>query len=193
MFAGKTTHLLKRVQTLRSEGLMVQLVKPSVDDRYDRNSIVSHNQMKLPATVVDMLADVPEAIGPERWKRADVVGIDEGQFFPDLEATVRDWVDKHDKHVLVYGLKGSHTRRAFGEMHKLLANADKFEMLEAKCKCCGAPAPHSVKLEGDQRVVEVVGGKEMYAAVCRYHYNMQKSSGTISSQANQAGQEGSVV
>ena len=193
MFAGKTTHLLERVQTLRSEGRVVELVKNSTDTRYDRNSIVSHNQTKLPAHVVDTLADVPEKLGAECWKRADVVGIDEGQFFADLEATVRDWVDKHDKHVLVYGLKGNHMRRAFGEMHKLLANADTFEMLEAKCHYCQAPAPHSVKLEGDQRVVEAVGGKEMYAAVCRYHYNELKSSGTISSQANQAGQEGSVV
>ena len=45
-----------------------------------------------------------------------------------------------------------------------------FEVLTATCAGCGAPAPFSAKLEGDLRTKTAVGGKGMYAAVCRACY-----------------------
>ena len=78
----------------------------------------------LPCVSVERLADFREAVGAERFDAAEVVGVDEAQFFEDLDEVVRDWADNHGKHVVVCGLSGDHQRRPFGKIHRLLATAD---------------------------------------------------------------------
>ena len=52
MFAGKSSALLKRLLFLEHGGYKVLVLKPVIDDRYDTNSIVTHNQLKHEAVAV---------------------------------------------------------------------------------------------------------------------------------------------
>ena len=52
MFAGKSSELLKRLLFIEHGGHKVLVLKPVIDDRYDSNFIVTHNQLKHPAVAV---------------------------------------------------------------------------------------------------------------------------------------------
>jgi thymidine kinase len=80
MFAGKSTELLRRCRKHEITGKKVLKVKFCADNRYDLESIATHNGMKekaIPSTsLVHDLRDY--------WRKFDVIGIDEGQFFTDI-------------------------------------------------------------------------------------------------------------
>lgn len=52
----------------------------------------------------------------------DVIGIDEGQFYPDLVEMVEQWVEA-GKVVLVAALDGDFRRKPFGRVLELVPNA----------------------------------------------------------------------
>lgn len=80
MFAGKTTELLRRCNKHTITGKRVFRVKFSADKRYDNEFTIStHSGQQITATPINVLAD----LGDE-WKNYDVIGVDEGQFFPDI-------------------------------------------------------------------------------------------------------------
>ena len=76
MFAGKSSELLKRLLFIEHGGNKVLVLKPIIDDRYDSNFIVTHNQLKHPAVAVidlELVKDsfnetlpspVPQLVGP---------------------------------------------------------------------------------------------------------------------------------
>ena len=90
MFAGKTTRLQSMVKDELTLGKRVVVVNHSSDQRYSTdNYCVSHTKYflysnpsseKIPATKVPKLADMPS----ECIEQAEVIAIDEGQFFPDV-------------------------------------------------------------------------------------------------------------
>jgi len=80
MFAGKSTELLRRCRKHEITGKKVLKVKFSADRRYDAEAISTHNGVKdkaVPAT--NLCTDLGES-----WRKFDVIGIDEGQFFNDI-------------------------------------------------------------------------------------------------------------
>ena len=80
MFAGKSTELLRRCRKHEITGKKVLKVKFSADRRYDAESIATHNGIKdqaVPAT--SLCTDLSDS-----WRKYDVIGIDEGQFFMDI-------------------------------------------------------------------------------------------------------------
>lgn len=80
MFAGKSTELLRRCRKHEITGKKVLKVKFSADHRYDSEAISTHGGMKekaIPST--HLLRDLQD-----EWRKYDVIGIDEGQFFVDI-------------------------------------------------------------------------------------------------------------
>ena len=57
------------------------------------------------------LAELEGAVGAERYRRAEVIGVDEAQFLPDLLEFCRLATDVHRKHVIVAGLDGDFRRQ----------------------------------------------------------------------------------
>ena len=61
-------------------GKTVLKVKFSADNRYDNGChIATHTGLRREAIPLTTLADMGDL-----WKSYDVIGIDEGQFFPDI-------------------------------------------------------------------------------------------------------------
>jgi thymidine kinase len=52
MFSGKTEELIRRLRRVVLAKQDILLVKPSIDDRYSEDEVVSHSDYRLPATVV---------------------------------------------------------------------------------------------------------------------------------------------
>lgn len=107
MFAGKSTELLRRCRKHEITGKRVLRVKFGADHRYDSESIATHNGMKEKAVATTNLCDLNDS-----WHDFDVIGIDEGQFFPDIvEFAEKAAVEQ--KIVIIASLQGTFLRGTF--------------------------------------------------------------------------------
>ena len=99
MFSGKTEELIRRLNRARYARQTVLIFKPRIDERYAKESVVSHSKQELTALAID---DATEIIA--HALDADVIGIDEAQFFgPPLLAVVERLANA-GKRVVVAGL-----------------------------------------------------------------------------------------
>lgn len=161
MFSGKTTEMLRLTERHERAGRKRVLVKPAIDDRYKEENVNTHDSRSFPARRISRLAEVIDV--EER-----VIGVDEGQFFPDLITACMQLVAK-GKIVVVAGLSSNSKMEPFGQMLHLLAVCDSSVMLTAVCKECGEDAPFTLMLnQGPDEVV--VGSDDKYKALCRVCY-----------------------
>src|SRR5919112_845582 len=77
MFSGKSEELIRRLRRARIARLKVQVFKPDIDNRYSREHIVSHSEMRHESNAVRTAGEILQLVQPA----TEVVGIDEGQFF----------------------------------------------------------------------------------------------------------------
>lgn len=162
MFSGKTEELIRRLRRAELARQKVISFKPARDNRYDATSIVSHSQQKREGRAVekssDILRDCP--------KDAQVVGVDEVQFFDAGIVSVVEELANDGKRVLVAGLDLDYLGRPFEPMPQLLAVAEYITKTLAICMQCGNPAGRSQRLvaTGDR---VLVGSHDSYEARCR--------------------------
>src|SRR5690606_11541027 len=71
MFSGKTEELIRRLRRAQLAQLSVEIFKPEMDKRYDRNEVVSHDRNTIPSTPVSHSSAI---LGLKAGTR--VVGID---------------------------------------------------------------------------------------------------------------------
>ncbi|XP_076882766.1 thymidine kinase a-like [Bidens hawaiensis] len=169
IFAGKTTSLLRRIQSESSNGRNVAVIKSSKETRYGLDSFVTHDGEKLPCWPLAALSSFKERIGHEAYHKLEVIGIDEAQFFDDLYDFCINAADHDGKTVIVAGLDGDYLRWSFGVVD-LVPIAESVTKLKARCGLCGKPAAFTLrKTEETER--EVVAGADVYMPVCRHHYS----------------------
>ena len=80
MYAGKTEELMRRVRLQEIAGARVAVFKPSIDIRYSKTKVSSHNRVELEAIPVSSAAAIIKHLSR---KRVDVGAIDEIQFIDD--------------------------------------------------------------------------------------------------------------
>lgn len=169
MFAGKSTALLEQVQQYQTEGHSVLLIKSLKDKRYHDHKIVTHGGKSQDCVSLRHLADLhPQH--QEEYRAAQVIAIDEAQFFPDLVTFCTQAADHDGKVVLVAGLDGDFQRKQFGQVLQLVPIADSVDKMAGKCNFCDTSALFSLRISADIVNQELIGGAESYAAVCRKHY-----------------------
>jgi thymidine kinase len=162
MFSGKTEELIRRSRRAEIAKQKVAIFKPRIDNRYSAQHIVSHSEQSLTSTVVD---DASEIL--EQSKDAQVVGIDEGQFFKANLVEVCETLANQGKRVIVAGLDQDYRGKPFEPMPQLLAIAEYITKTLAICVVCGNPADRTQrKTHQADRVV--VGAKDIYEARCRH-------------------------
>lgn len=123
--------------------------------------MATHDKREMQALPVSQLSDVPQA----SLDNADVIGIDEGSFFPDL-LTFCDAQANAGKQVIVASLDGDFQRKPFGDICELVPRAEEVTKLTAVCTGCGKTACFSRRLT-TETAVEVIGGADKYIATCR--------------------------
>ncbi len=168
MFSGKTEELIRRLKRVQFANLSVEIFKPSIDTRYDELNIVSHDTNAIHSTPVDNSQKILLMA-----QDADVIGIDEAQFFDDGLPDVCDQLAYHGIRVIVAGLDMDFTGKPFGQMPFIMAKADYVTKLHAICVKCGNIANYSYrKIPDDDQVM--LGAMDAYEPRCRVCYNEKK-------------------
>jgi thymidine kinase len=170
MYSGKTEELIRRLRRAQIAKQHVMIFKPAIDTRYSSDHIVSHNTQSLSSTVVKSAKEIFELA-----KDAQVVGIDEAQFFsPDIVQICEELANE-GKRVIVAGLDQDYRGMPFEPVPQLLAIAEYITKTLAICVVCGNPADRTQRITAQQERV-VVGAKDVYEARCRkcHHVNDEK-------------------
>ena len=164
MFSGKTEELIRRLNRARYATQRVVVFKPAVDTRYAVEDVVSHSEARLPCIPVKNASDILTEVGD-----AQVVGIDEAQFFDNDLVDVANRLADDGRRVVIAGLDQDYRGVPFEPVPQLMAVAEYVQKTLAVCMVCGSPADRSQRLV--QRDVQVLlGAKETYEARCRVHW-----------------------
>ena len=165
MFSGKTEELIRRLRRAQIAKQTVKIFKPVIDARYSDNSIVSHSEQSLPSIQIKDINEVRELSSD-----AQVIGIDEAQFFSEDILTICEELADQGKRVIVAGLDQDYRGVPFEPMPQLLAIAEYITKSLAICVNCGNPADRTQrKTTSSERVI--VGAADIYEARCRKcHY-----------------------
>ena len=161
MFSGKTEELIRRLKRVKIANLKAEIFKPAMDTRYDEIKIVSHDTNFIQSTPVESSQSILLLA-----QGADVIGIDEAQFFDSEITNVCEQLALSGKRVIVAGLDMDFAGKPFGQMPNLLAVADYITKLHAICMKCGNIANISYRKTAEEGQV-VLGEKDMYEPRCR--------------------------
>ncbi len=165
MFSGKTEELIRRLNRARIANLQVEIYKPAIDTRYHETEIVSHNSNSIPSNPVNASLNILLMNNG-----ADVIGIDEAQFFDEEIIYVCQTLAEQGTRVVVAGLDMDYLGRPFGPMPALMAIAEYVTKVHAICMVCGDLATHSYRKTSNQAQV-MLGEKDTYEARCRACFN----------------------
>jgi len=168
MFSGKTEELIRRIRRVTIAKQKVEIFKPVVDTRYDKENVVSHNKTVVKSTPVQYASDIILLSG-----ESDVIGIDEAQFFDQEIVDVCRKLANSGKRVIVSGLDMDANGEPFGPMPYLLAIAEFVTKLHAICAVSGSLASFTYKLTDSQKTVEL-GETDIYQARNRKYFNEGK-------------------
>jgi thymidine kinase len=162
MFSGKSEELIRRLRRALIARRSVQIFKPSIDDRYSINEIVTHDAVRMQSECVGSSEEILSKLD---W-RTQVVGIDEGNFFGQSLVGVANRLADDGKRVIIAGLDTDFMGRPFPPMPDLLAISESITKTLAICVRCGNPAKHTQRLvESDELIL--VGASGAYEARCR--------------------------
>jgi thymidine kinase len=165
MFSGKTEELIRRLKRAKIANLKVEIFKPAIDRRYDELRIVSHDTNAIQSTPIDNSQKILLLA-----QGADVIGIDEAQFFDEELPMVCDELALRGVRVIVAGLDMDYLGKPFGPMPSLLSKADFVTKVHAICVICGNIANYSYrKVPNDDQVM--LGELDVYEPRCRICYN----------------------
>ena len=160
MFSGKTEELIRRLKRVKIANLKVEIFKPAIDIRYDENNVISHDANTIKSTPIDNSQTILLLA-----QGADVVGIDEAQFFDDEIMNVCQTLALRGIRVIVAGLDMDYKGKPFGQMPSLLAIADYITKLHAICVQCGNIANVSYRKTAQGGQV-LLGEKDSYEPRC---------------------------
>ena len=162
MFSGKSEELIRRLRRAMIARRRVQVFKPAIDDRYSKDEIVSHADVRMKSVAVKGAADILEQLD---W-RTQVVGVDEANFMGPTLVDIANQLADSGKQVIIAGLDTDYLGRPFSPVPELLAQAESITKTLAVCMRCGNPAKHTQRLVESEDLI-VVGATGMYEARCR--------------------------
>ena len=162
MFSGKTTEMIRRLKRYKVIGKQVVVINSQKDIRSTEEVLRTHDNVTFRCIKTNDLSEV-DTTG------CDVVALDEAQFFTGLKPFVESALEA-GKTVLLAGLDGDYKQRKFGNLLDCVPLADEVTKLTAMCMDCldGTQGPFTKRIVKSTKL-ELVGGDDMYKAVCRKH------------------------
>ncbi len=195
MSSGKTDELLRLLRRAEIARRRILLVRPDVDDRTPPGYAESRSKARYPSTPVPKGEPV-QILALARERDADLIGIEEAQFFDASVVQVAETLRQSGRHIIASGLNTDFAGRPFGSMPQLLALADEITMLTAICVVCGETATRTQRLVGGRPAAVddpliVIGGfqapaVETYEARCLRHHEVaaaRAARGVVADQA----------
>ena len=170
MFAGKTSELMRKIKRHQLAQKKCLVINYHADSRYTSESkVISHDKISIDAIKVKSLSDITS----KQTDLVEVIGIDEGQFFPDLIEKSETWANS-GKIVIIAALDCTYQKKPFNNVTDLLAISEKVTKLSAVCMDCGKDAAFTKRIT-DEGQIELIGGLDKYKPVCRRCFHNSKS------------------
>ena len=167
MFSGKTEELIRRLKRAKIAKQKVKVFKPSIDKRYDKEYIISHNQKHLSSSIISEASEILSLSNGY-----NVVGIDETQFFDlDIVKVCNDLANNGIR-VILAGLDMDYQGNPFGPMPALMATAEYVTKVHAVCARSGNLANHSFRTSKNNSLIHI-GEKESYEALSRVEFQKE--------------------
>ena len=165
MFSGKTKTLIRVINDYLAEDLTVFVFKPKFDNRYAENEVISHDKDAIKAHSIKRPIEILDY-----YLNADVIAIDEIQFFDDSIVEICQKIAQAGKTVIASGLDLDYKAQPFGPMPKILAIADEIIKLNSICTFCSGHARFSHRITTESDTI-VLGEKDKYVPLCRSCYS----------------------
>lgn len=164
MLAGKTSELVRLLVRSSIAGKKVILLRPEADTR----GFLTHDNKQY--TLEErFVGDINFII--DELKEYDVIGIEEGQFFPSLVG-VCNLLAYQGKEVIISALNGTSEKEPFEVIQELIPHVESIIKLNAICTECGSEyGAFSFYKAGDKMDKVKVGNMSEYTALCRNCYN----------------------
>jgi thymidine kinase len=174
MFSGKTSYLLDVYKKCMFCDIPIAVINYADDVRYSDSMLSTHDKQMIPCikakTIYDAISDNLAEI-----TSAEVILINEGQFFPDIEEQVKILVEQSNKRVYICGLDGDFERKPIGKLHQLIPFCDEVIKLKSLCSLCRDGTPGIFSFRITHEVDQVVIGSSNYLPLCRNCYNHETS------------------
>ena len=173
MSCGKTEELLRRIRRCIIAKKKVIVISPDVDTRTGGDYIESRNGLWLDAVKVKHSIQIMRGV-----KDAQIVAIDELQFFDANIVKVITELMKQGKKVIGTGLELDFKAEPFGYMPQLMCIATKVDKLHAVCMKCGCEEATRTQRLIDGKPADknspliMIGGDETYEARCIKCYEL---------------------
>ena len=176
MFSGKSTRLIEIIRKYTYKAKKTIMIKFFADKRYsEKSEVVTHDLIKYDSIDCEKLRDSIEKI-----KEYDVIGIDEGQFFPDL-VEVCEELSLLNKIVIIAALNGDFRMEPFPVISRIISKADKIKLLKAYCFNCHKDAKFSLRIVQSNETV-LIGAGDAYKPACRQchrYFSMEREKGKL--------------
>jgi len=169
MFAGKTSELLKRILWAKHQNKKIIVIKPSIDNRYSNEKIITHNDLSHDCYSMISWDNALRDFNFEK-KSVDVVFLDEIQFMhtQDTLNNVENILNKGIDMVCA-GLDQDSRGKPWETSSMLLGLSDKILKIYGFCNVCGIEATKTFrKTEGGERTQ--VGAANIYEPRCLKHW-----------------------
>lgn len=172
MFSGKSTRLLENLSKYKK----ALLIRHNIDNRY--GDIITHDgksasdyTMESTGHLIDVITtDKLFDINLDIINDYSVIGIDESQFFKDLElfCTYIYKSSIYNIDIIIAGLTSDYNRKKFGQTLELIPIADNIITLKAICYNCGKSAAFSKNiLNGLENSTNIlIGSSDIYQPCC---------------------------
>ncbi len=169
MFAGKTSELLKRILWAKHQNKKIIVIKPSIDDRYSNEKIITHNDLSHECYAMNSWNNALKKFTFDKNK-VDMVFLDEIQFMDtndtltNVENILNNGID-----VVCAGLDQDSRGKPWETSSMLLGLSDKIVKIYGFCNVCGIEATKTYrKTEGGERTQ--VGAANIYEPRCLKHW-----------------------
>ena len=169
MFSGKTSTLKKIYDQCMYCNIPVMVINYSADKRYSTDDVMStHDKIMIPCIMANTIAEILDNYG-EKLSKTEVILINEGQFFADIEYVI-SLVEEMHKRVYICGLDGDFKKHKIGSLFELIPYCDNICKLKSLCSECrdGTPGLFSYRITNE--VSQVVIGVDNYKPLCRVCY-----------------------
>lgn len=166
MFSGKTSSLERDIKRFSIAGYKTIAFKPSIDNRYKENAIITHDLNSMDCILVN---DIDELMKYCDKLNPAVVGIDEVQFLGGSVDSIISSINKlleKDITVVVAGLDMDFSGTPFEVVKELMPIADYLYKHHAVCVRCGTDAWVSHRKSKDQERIKI-GASDEYEPLCR--------------------------
>ena len=169
MFSGKSTRLIGVIRKFTYKAKKTIMVKYFADKRFtEKSEVVTHDLLKYDSIECKNLRE-----HFDKLKNYDIIGIDEGQFFPDL-VEVCEELALMKKTVIIAALNGDFRMEPFPVIAKIIPKADKIKLLKAYCFNCHKDARFTLRIVQSNETV-LIGAGEAYKPACREcHIHLSK-------------------